>query len=136
MGEPFILSLEIETEAEIRGGHVTLELKTSEGVRVTLMLSLDCGFHVFTTKGRHIITCVVNGLVLPPGQYLADAGITGSATARSWDVIFNFPLFMVGKKSQRLRPRLARASLGSAVQTVQTWSWESDHSGIVPTSPA
>ena len=102
MGRPFVLTVEIETEVEIRGGHVSLELKTTEGTRVTLMLSLDAGFQVFTGKGRHLITCEVNELILPPGHYLGDVGITGSATARSWDVILNYPLFTVEDRSNQV----------------------------------
>jgi hypothetical protein len=98
MGEALVLTLEIETELEIRGGHVTIVLKTTEGTRVTLILSLDAGFRVFAAKGRHLITCAVDGLTLPPGRYLADAAIAESLTAKSWDVILNYPLFAVADR--------------------------------------
>ena len=90
-----MLNLEIESELEIRGGHVTFELKTTEGTRVTLVVSLDAGFEIFAGKGQHLITCALNELALPPGQYLGDVAVAGSVTAKCWDVILNYPLFKV-----------------------------------------
>jgi hypothetical protein len=102
MGQAFVLTLEVETDVEVRGGSVSFELKTTEGARVTVIVSLDAGFQVFAAKGRHLISCAIDGLILPPGQYLADARILGSAAGWPRDVVLNYPLFAVEDRSDRV----------------------------------
>jgi len=100
LGEEFELLVELDVVKPLRGALMDVELKTSRGERVTVLLSWDQGFALYLEPGRHSVKARVRHLQLSPGEYFVTVGVNQSTHARAYDVIQDFPFLRVVNSGQ------------------------------------
>jgi lipopolysaccharide transport system ATP-binding protein len=94
-GDDLVMEVQIEVREPIQGCHFTCILKDDHGAHVTVLFSWDQGFDVDLARGHRMLTMRVVAPPLSPGRYSADLGINQSMATRSYDLLFNVPLFEV-----------------------------------------
>ena len=104
MGQDFTLHFAIQTKIAIGGALLAFSLKKSDGTVVASFFSYDYGFNVTAQPGTHVISCLIKGMPLVPGDYLVQVGIDQSADAIAWDVIIDYPVMFVVEGENKLIP--------------------------------
>jgi len=100
LGAKLTFKIDLDVSKTLQGAHVTVLLKTSNGERVSLLVSWDSDYLVSLEAGRHEVLAHVGDLPLAPGKYFVDVGIGQSVEARAYDLILDFPLFCVANNGQ------------------------------------
>jgi len=63
---------------------------------------MDADYPVFLRPGKSTLTVEVQDLPLSPGNYFVDVGINRSERTVAYDVVLDYPLFIVANSGQVL----------------------------------
>lgn len=96
-GEDISVHIEIKARRPIKGALLGIVLARSTGEIVTTFFSGDKGFSVSTDKARSEYCCNLNNIPLVPGIYTVSVWLNQSTVSRSYDMILNYPLFIVSE---------------------------------------
>ena len=95
IGDTLTVEITISSVREFRNASVCVVLKSDKGEMVFTILSADSGWRFDINKGITKLSCVLERLVLMPGEYAIDVGINEQVGRRALDAIQDLPAFRV-----------------------------------------
>lgn len=93
--EELTISTTFDVVAPVREAVVTIMLRNEAGHTVTIVYSPDSSFTLSARPGTETTITRVNDLLLTPGRYSVDIGVSRGPGYRAFDVVLGVPLFEV-----------------------------------------
>lgn len=99
-GDDIKIQIEIVAKQPIKGALLGIVLARSTGEIVTTVFSGDKGFLINIDTPQAIYCCNLNNIPLVPGIYTVTVWLNQSTVSRSYDMILNYPLFLISEVIQ------------------------------------
>lgn len=89
------LLIEVTAAVHLAGVQFNLILRDDQGRNIAVAYSMDTGFAVDLKPGTTLIALSLDHLILSPGRYFGEVGVTPSPNAHAFDVLIDVPIFEI-----------------------------------------